>query len=265
MIKFWHIFVIAFLLFFVAAVARAATTNDLGTLVQISDDGMTTIPANTIATPGQVNQAQADATAASEAAALAAESAAQCRATVEQLQSRVSLYRTNYLIKSVAYCEGVGGVSFDPSNQVIRIYYFDVAATSLVIRGVAKINPLGSAIPRLEFRATLASSQTWTNMAIYSAAEIAVPAEFSADYEKAYQYIVARPAGTALFARMVDGSSGISGSGWYWLVYGDIVISRNGAYYKGRTGLTTNIVGTVTNVLRYASGLNVELEPLGGL
>lgn len=246
----------------------AATTNDLGTLVQISDDGLTTIPANTIATPGQVNQAQADATAASEAAALAAESAAQCRATVEQLQSRVSLYRTNYLIKSVAYCEGVGGVSFDPSNQVIRIYYFDVGpvgSTSLVIRGVVKINPLGSTIPRLEFRATLASSQTWTNMAIYSAAEIAVPAEFSADYEKAYQYIVARPAGTSLFARMVDGSSGISGSGWYWLVYGDIVISRNGSYYKGRTGLTTNIVGSVTNVLRYASGLNVELEPLGGL
>jgi len=264
MIKLWHLFIVILFIFIAAAIASAATTNDLGAIIQIANDG-STIPANTIATPAQVQQAQDDASSASDAATQAAAKAALCLDTVTQLKGRVNLYSTNYLVKSVAYCEGVGGVSFDPSNQLIRIYYFNVAATSMLIRGVAKITPLGSQIPKLEFRASLATSHVWTNLTTYTSSEISVPVQYADDYEKAYEYNVARPGGTSIFARMVDASSGISGSGWYWLVYGDIIIARGGTYYKGRTALDTNIVDGVTNVIRYASGLNVELEPLGGL
>lgn len=265
MIKAWHLFVIVFLMAIAAAIATAATTNDLGHVVLIANDGVTTIPPNSIATPGQVAVAN---DTASSAYAVALESlglSGQCRSEFDALLSRLQLYSTNYLIKSVARCEGVGGVNFDPSNQTMRIYYMSNSVDYLTLRGVAKITPLGATIPRLEFRASLMNTHTWTNLSIYTSSAIAVPTNFVGQYEKAYEYVITKPAGSQLFMRMVDGSSGISGSGWYWLVYGDIVINRGGRYYRGRTGVETNIVGSVTNVVRYASGLNVEIEPLGGL
>lgn len=259
-----RLFTFVLLVLLVPFVLLSSTTNELGAIVQVASDG-STIPANTIATPQQTQAATDQATTAQEAATAAAASAATCLARTDTIEARTQLYSTNYLIKSVAYCEGVGGVTFDASNQVLRLYYGPVlTATSVVVRGVVKINPLGSVIPPLDFRTTLENTAVWTNLATYSATEIAKPAGYES-YAKAYEYTIARPAGGSLFIRMVDRSSGISGSGYYWLVFGDIMVSRSGQFYKGITSLETNVVAGVTNVIRHASGLRVEVEPLSGL
>lgn len=264
MIRLWHLFALVFLVAIAAAIASAATTNVIGAIVQVAEDG-STIPPNTIATPQQVESTINLASNAREIAQGAAESASHCRTEVTAIDQRITLYSTNYLIKSVAYCEGVGGQSFDASNQVLRIYYGPIlTATSVVIRGVVKINPLGSVVPPLDFRTTLDHTATWTNTATYRATEISKPAEY-ATYAKAYEYTIARPASGSLFIRMVDRSSGISGSGYYWLVFGDIVVSRNGQFFKGITSVETNIVAGVTNIIRHVSGLRVHPDPLAGL
>lgn len=245
----------------------ASTTNDLGAIVQVAPDG-STIPPNTMATPQQVDTLQASANDAYTLAADVAWSAAACRAETDAVKQRTQLYGSNYLINAVVFCEGVGGTSFDSSNQTMRIYYLSMtdAPGYIHIKGGVKITPLGNVIPRAEYRATLDTSDAWTNLA-YTASEIAVPTAYAAEFSNAYEYYIESPlnAGDTGFVRMVDSSSGMSGSGWYFVVYGDMYVAIAGKYYKGRTCVETNVVDNVTNVVRYASGINVEVEPLGGL
>ncbi|HPS07289.1 MAG TPA: hypothetical protein PLG22_07140 [Kiritimatiellia bacterium] len=241
--------------------ALASTTN---IIVQVSLDGTQTIPPNTVATPAQVSDLGDSSELTYSAATNASAEAASFKAQADALAAKTRLYSTNYVVKSVCWVEGVGGVSFDPSNQVLRITGHAVSATTLVIRAVAKIAPLGNVIPALEWRGQLGSSGNWTNLITYSAVEISVPDGYG-DYAKAYEYTIVKPGGTSAFFRIVDNSSGISGSGWYWLVYGDIIVNLNGKYYMGKNSVTTNVCDGVTNVTRLVSGLDVEFEPMGGL
>jgi hypothetical protein len=244
--------------------AHAATTNELGKVVLINDAGATR-PANSIASPAQVSAVQESALTAYDIATNAAALSASAKAQSETCRNTTRLYSTNYMWQSRAYCEGVGAVNFDPSNQTMQVYYFIVTPTNMLLRGVAKQAPLVGA-PILDFRATMGAGSVWTNLTTYSATEITIPAAYT-NYAKAYEYIIAKPAGTSIYVRMRDSSSGMSGSGWAWLVYGDIIINKDGLYYKGKTDLVTNVWtvagNTYTNVERHASGINVEIEPLG--
>ena len=235
----------------------------IGNAVMLAQDG-STIPSNTVATPAQV-AALSNGTAAVSASALTLEEqAASLAASSAELAGRVQLFSSNYVVKSVCWVEGVGAVNFDPSNQTLRITGFSVGATTLSIVGVAKVAPLGNAIPALEWRATLGASGAWTNLSTTGAVETDLPAGYET-YAKAWIYEIPKPAGASALFRLIDNSTGISGSGWYWLVYGDIIVNQNGVYYRGRNSVTTNICDNVTNVTRHVSGLDVELEPLGGL
>lgn len=233
-------------------------------VVLIAADGVSTVPANSIATPAQVGALSNSTELTYSAATNASAEAASFKAQADALAAKTQLYSTNYVVKSVCWVEGVGAVNWDPSNQALRITGHAVSSTTLVIRAVAKIAPLGNAIPALEWRGELGTGGNWTNLITYSAVEISVPDGYG-DYAKAYEYTIVKPGGTSAFFRIVDNSSGISGSGWYWLVYGDIIVNLDGKYYTGKNSVTTNICDGVTNVTRLVSGLDVENEPLGGL
>ena len=235
----------------------------IGSAVMQAADG-STIPSNSVATPAQVEALSNDTAAASASALTLEQQASELADEAEALAGRVQLFSSNYVVKSVCWVEGVGAVNFDPSNQVLRITGFSVGTTTLVINAVAKVAPLGNAVPALEWRAALGVSGSWTNLSTAGAIEIDLPAGYET-YAKAWSYEIAKPAGASVFIRVVDNSTGISGSGWYWLVYGDIIVNQDGFYYRGRNAVTTNICDNVTNVTRLVSGLDVELEPLGGL
>lgn len=256
MIKYLALLVFPFCLF-------GATTNKLlGVLI---NDAGETRPAQSIATPEQVQAVEGAALTAYDVATNAQAIAESAKASADACRAKTVLYGSNYMWSSRAYCEGVGAVNFDPSNQVMKVYWFTVGATNMIIRGLALKSPLVGA-PVLDFRATMGTSGVWTNLATYSVTEITVPSAYS-EYAKAYEYNIAKPAGTSIFVRMRDSSTGMSGSGWVWLVYGDIIVNQDGKYYRGKTGLETNIWTvasiTYTNVIRWASGLNCDLEPLG--
>jgi hypothetical protein len=241
----------------------AASTNEIGKVVLINDAGETR-PAQSIATPGQVSALEVSALSAYDVATNAQAIAEAARLQSETCRATVQLYSTNYMWQSRAYCEGVGAINFDPSNQVMYVYYFWVGETNILMRGVAAQAPL-SGHPILIFRATMGTSGTWTNLTTYSSTQITVPEAYT-NYARAYEYNISKPAGTELFVRMRDSSSGASGSGWAWLVYGDIYVNVGGVYYKGKTGLETNVwtqAGiTYTNTTRWASGINVGINPL---
>lgn len=245
------------------ATAKGATTNEVGKVVLINDAGETR-PAQSIATPGQVSALESSAITAYDIATNAFEISSAAKTQSETCRDTVKLYSTNYMWQSRAYCEGVGASNFDPSNQVMKVYWFFVGDTNILMRGVATQAPLAGN-PILDFRATMGTSGVWTNLTTYSSAEITVPAAYT-NYSKAYEYNISKPDGTALFVRMRDSSSGASGSGWAWLVYGDIFVNVEGVYYKGKSGLETNVwtqAGvTYTNITRWASGVNVGLNPL---
>jgi hypothetical protein len=241
--------------------AHAGTTNEIGKVVLINDAGQTR-PAQSIATPSQVTSAADTALEAKSVATSLLSIAQSTKDQADAQEERLQLYSTNFTITSACFVEGVGAVNFDPSNQTMRVYYFTVNTTNVIIRGLAKITPLGSAIPLIEWRGTLGTSGSWTNLPTYTATEISVPAQYAADYEKAYEYTVPRPGGSSAFFRMVDMSSGISGSGWYWLVYNKIIVNIGGKYYEGQTSVQTNVVGSVTNVLHYKTGVLCNPTPL---
>lgn len=225
---------------FLSAHALAAATN---IVVQISADGAETIPPETIATPAQVAAVDAAAAAALDAAAAAAAAAAESAAAV-------TLYSTNYVVTSTVYVQSIGGVPFDPSNQTVTVQSIATTPTNLAI--IATVRQIPLVPPVLDWRAALAAG-AWTNIPA-TVAETTIPPGVT-NAAKAYRFTLARPDGGSSFFRVVDNSSGASGSGLWWLVYGGIWVDG----HEGFSGTVTND----TEELKFVGGILVEPDPLG--
>ena len=217
----------------------------IGNAVLIAQDG-STIPSNTVATPAQVT-ALSNATASVHAAATNIEDrAAAC-------VDKVRLYGSNYVVTSTVYVQSIGGVPYDPSNQTIRVHSLTADAESVTILATVAQAPLVT--PALDWRAALGSGG-WSNVTA-TVQEVAIPAGVT-NAVKAYEFTLDRPdtAGSAFF-RVVDNSTGASGSGLWWVVFGGIAVD-------GQLGLTRTVTNGVDE-LRFVGGILVEPEPLGGL
>lgn len=223
-----------------ATLATAETVVARRPVIQISEDGATTIPPNTIALPSQVEALEADTSAIATEAQAAAASAAACR-------SAVTLYSTNYVVTSTVYVQSIGGVPYDPSNQTIRIHSLVKTPTNLLITATVRQTPL--ATPVLDWRVSLASG-AWSNITA-SASAADIPAGVT-NAAAAYRFALPIPSSDSSFFRVVDNSTGASGSGLWWLVYGGITVD-------GQRGLT-GMIGTN----RFVGGILVEPDPLGG-
>lgn len=238
---------IAFLLFPIALFG--ATTNELGKVVLINDAGATH-PAQSIATPGQVATATGAAAATlTEAQALAA-LATNAQALATAAYGRTAQYSTNYVVTSTVYVQSIGGVPYDPSNQTIRVHSINVVSTNVVIVGTLAQEPLVT--PVLDWRQSL-NGGAWTNISA-TATEVAVPGGVT-NAVTAYQFILPKPSLTSAFFRIIDNSTGASGSGLYWLVFGGIYVDGQ----QGMTGSLTNGVGTVYQV---RGGIVVNPTPI---
>lgn len=235
------------LLILCACGALAARTN---IIVQVTEDGSQTVPPNTVALPAQVSALEA---AAGDAASAAGELAGKADAC----ETKVDLYSTNYIVTSTVYVQSVGAIAYDPSNQTMRAYSLSVTDTNVVIVGTVSQTPLVP--PSIDWRQTLGASGLWSNVTA-SVTETDIPAGVT-NAASAYRFVLPRPAGGTAFFRLVDNSTGASGSGLYWVVFGAITVDG----HKGSTGIITNVVGSVTNYIRKVGGIIVDSEPLGGL
>ena len=222
-----------------SVLAQAATN----IVVQVSTDGTETIPAGTIALPAQVS-------ALSDAADTVYSEATNLQSRAAECESKVSLYSTNYVVTSTVYVQSIGGVPFDPSNQTVTVQSISATADNVLIVATVKQTPLVS--PTLDWRAALNTGE-WTNLTA-TVADTPIPAS-ATNAAKAYLFTLPKPSASSSFFRVVDNSSGASGSGLWWLVYG-------GIYVDGKEGLT----GTITNgtdTLSFVGGILVEPSPLG--
>lgn len=220
----------------------------IGNAVMIAQDG-STIPSNTVATPAQV-------TAISNETVEVRASATDIQERAEACADKVRLYSTNYVVTSTVYVQSIGGVPYDPSNQVVRLHVLTVTDTNVQVTVTVRTVPLVT--PTLDWRATLGTSGVWSNLTA-SAETVSVPAGVT-NAAAAYRYTFARPSSTALFIRAVDNSSGSSGSGLWWVVFGGIYVDGK----RGWSGSVTNVIGSVTNIHKFVGGLLPEPEPLGG-
>lgn len=218
--------------------AKGATTNSVGNVVLIDDAGNTR-PAQSIATPVQVQSATTTAeTTLTEAQSLqSAASAAQ--ATANAAFGRTALYSTNYTVTSTVYVQSIGGVPYDPSNQTIRVYSVQVVDTNVEIVATVKQIPL--VVPVLDWRQSL-NGGAWSNITA-TVVEVAIP-EGVENAERAYKFTLPKPSNVSAFFRVIDNSTGASGSGLYWLVFGGIYVDG----HKGWTGAITNNTGGIFQV-----------------
>jgi hypothetical protein len=226
-----------------------ATTNEIGKVVLINDAGDTR-PAQSIATPGQVTTATSAAAATLTEAQATAALATNAQALASAAYGRTSLYSTNYVVTSTVYVQSIGGVPYDPSNQTIRVYSINIVSTNVVIVGTLAQEPLVT--PVLDWRQSL-NGGAWTNISA-TAVEVAVPGGVT-NAVTAYQFTLPKPSLTSAFFRIVDNSTGASGSGLYWLVFGGIYVDGQ----AGMTGALTNNVGAVYQV---RGGIVVNPTPL---
>lgn len=218
----------------------AATTNYV---VQISTDGKTTIPPNTIATPDQV-------TVAASAASNAKSTADEAFATALEVSGTVGLYSTNYVVTSTVYVQSIGGVPYDVSNQVINVQSISVTPEDISIVATVRQTPLVP--PALDWRAALGGG-TWSNItASVQATDIPQGVTNAA---AAYLFTLDRPDSGSSFFRVVDNSTGASGSGLWWVVFGGITVD-------GHIGLTGSVTND-TDVMKFVGGILVEDEPWG--
>ncbi len=230
----------------IVSIAFAARADRLiGNAVLIAQDG-STIPPNTVATPAQVEALSNETVSAHAAATNIEDRAASC-------VDKVRLYSTNYVVTSTVYVQSIGGVPYDPSNQTIRVHSLTADAENVTILATVAQTPLVT--PALDWRAALGTG-TWSNLTA-TVAEVAVP-DGATNAVKAYTFTLPRPdTGGSAFFRVVDNSTGASGSGLWWVVFGGIAVDGK----LGRTGIVTN----GTDELRFVGGILVEPEPLGGL
>ena len=221
--------------------ALAAATNYV---VQINADGSQTIPPHTIATPAQVDALGATAGEVHAAATNIETRAAEC-------VDKVRLYGSNYVVTSTVYVQSIGGVPYDPSNQTIRVHSLTADAESVTILATVAQAPLVT--PALDWRAALGSGG-WSNItASVQATDIPQGVTNAA---AAYLFTLDRPDSGSAFFRVVDNSTGASGSGLWWVVFGGITVDG----HLGATCAVTN----GTDVLNFVGGILVEPEPLGG-
>lgn len=241
------------LFFMTSLTAFSATTNNVGHIVLLDPVTGVTRPENSIATPAQVTTAEEAADAAKETA-LALQSTADLANSVAQAASqRAYLYSSNYVVTSTVYVQSIGGVPFDPSNQVLIARSVTVTATNVVVLATCRQTPL--ATPVLDWRQSL-SGGSWSNTTA-TVESVDIPAGIT-NAAAAYTFTVARPEGGSAFFRVVDNSTGASGSGLYWLVFGGIFVDG----HRGMYGAITNVVGTVTNTYSLKGGIVVEPDPL---
>lgn len=224
----------------------AARTN---IVIKINEAGTQTIPPNTVALPAQIS-------AIESAAAEVADSSAAILAQAAACETKVSLYSTNYIVTSTVYVQSIGAIAYDASNQTLRAYSLSVSETNVVIVGTMTHTPLVP--PSLDWRQVLGTSGAWSNIEA-TVVSVAVPSNVTA--AAAYSFTLPRPAGGTAHFRLVDNSTGASGSGLYWIVFGAITVDG----HKGAYGIITNVVGNVTNYYRKIGGIIAEPEPLGGL
>ena len=230
----------------------ASTTNEVGKVILIDGAGNTR-PANSIATPALVSSA-ASAADAAKASSEELKTTAQAASVTAQTALNTALAMgTNFVVTSTVYVQSIGGVPYDPSNQKITIHSVAVVGTNVVVVGLCQQAPLST--PKLDWRQAL-NSGTFSNVAA-TATQISIPSGVT-NVAAAYQFSVAKPVNTSAFFRVVDNSSGASGSGLYWLVFGGVYVDG----HKGRTGMITNVVGSVTNTYRVQGGAVVESDPL---
>ena len=232
--------------------ANAATTNTIGNVVLINAEGDTR-PAQSIATPGQVSTATdaAEATLTEAQALQATATSAQTMATLAL--GRTALYSTNYVVSSTVYVQSIGGVPYDASNQTIRIHSVNIVFANVVIIGTVKQVPLIA--PVLDWRQSI-NGGMWSNITA-SVSEVSLP-EGVTNAVRAYSFSLPKPSETSAFFRIVDNSTGASGSGLYWLVFGGITVDGQ----RGMTGAITNVVGGVTNRYLIRGGIVVNPTPL---
>ena len=219
-------------------------------VVQIADDGVTTVPANSIATPAQVTNAKVTAQDAYNTATGLSSRAEIC---VEKLHA----YGTNYVVTSTVYVQSIGGVPYDPSNQVVRLLQPVVTATNVEV--VVTVRQVPLVTPAIDWRATLGAGSAWSNVTA-TATQFDVP-EGVTNAAAAYLYRLPRLSSSSMFIRAVDNSTGASGSGLWWIVFGGISVD-------GKPGFTGDIIVTVDGqqiTLPYHGGILSEPEPLGGM
>jgi hypothetical protein len=172
------------------------------------------------------------------------------QSTANTALGRTALYSTNYVVTSTVYVQSIGGVPYDPSNQTIRVHSVQVVSTNVEIIATVKQIPL--VVPVLDWRQSL-NGGGWSNITA-AVSEVDIPAGVE-DAERAYKFTLSRPSNVSAFFRVVDNSTGASGSGLYWLVFGGIYVDG----HKGWTGAITNNVGGVFQV---RGGAVVNPNPL---
>lgn len=214
-------------------------------LVQVTLDGSQTVPPNTFATPAQVTNQQQNADAVYSVATGLAARADVC---VEKLRA----YGTNFVVTSTVYVQSIGGVPYDPSNQTVIVRSVSVTPTNVAVVATVKQTPLVA--PVLDWRVALTGG-AWSNTQA-TVASTDIPAGVT-NAAAAYLFTLPRPdtGGTAFF-RVVDNSTGASGSGLWWIVFGGIWVDGK----QGRTASVTN----GADVLEFKGGILVEPDPLGG-
>jgi hypothetical protein len=235
-----------------ASAAQAASTNLVGRIVLINDAGATR-PANSIATPAQVEAATGSADAARTAAQQAQSTADFAKAVAQAASNRIYLFSSNYVVTSTVYVQSIGGVPYDPSNQVMTVRSVTLSDTSVVVLATCSQVPLTP--PALDWRQSLKGG-AWSNVAATVAAA-QIPGGIT-NAAAAYTFTVPRPAASTAFFRVKDNSTGASGSGLYWLVFGGIYVDG----HRGRYGAITNAVGSTTNVYLLKGGIVVEPNPI---
>lgn len=205
-------------------------------VVQVDDQG-NTIPPNTMATPQQISKV-------TDRAMELEQVYDGLHTRMVQCTTALTLLSTNRIVTSTVYVQSIGGIPHDPSKQTIKITSMEVTDDNIEIIAEVEQQPLIPLV--LDWRLQLLNGQ-WTEIP----ASITPMPQPNPPAVAAYKFTLPKQPQLTGFYRIVDNSTGVSGSGLYWLVFGCIVVD-------GKRGFT----GTI-DTHRWVGGILVEPDAIG--
>lgn len=239
-----------------ACSALAQTNGPQPGASMVLTDGSTFYPTGSVPSKASVDSLSGRVSSVESQAAACEASAAQAVVNAQRALDTVTFVGVSNIVEITAYVGSIGSTVI--TNQTVKIIRFQQVGSPVTnLHFIAAFSAVQTAAPHLDWRMTLssggASSNEWagvTNSVCSWPLQVTDDLTPAGYYAYSFDLPVSGMGGSAFF-RVVTGTGGGSGTGWYLLVYNFLSVN-------GRKGRTLTVVDDNANTLEFIGGLLVE-------
>lgn len=240
----------------IACASIAQTNGPQPGSAMVLTDGTEFYPTGSVPSKASVASLSSRVASVEDQAATCEDTSASAVADAQRALNTVTFVGVSNIVEITAYVGSIG--STVSTNQILKIVRFAQSGTPVTnLHFVTAFSAVQTATPFLDWRMTLSgggtSSNDWTavtNAVCSWPSQVTDALTPSGYYAYSFDLPVSGMSGSAFF-RVVAGTGGGAGTGWYLLIYNFLSVN-------GRKGRTVTVVDDNANTLEFIGGPLVE-------